>query len=213
MALGSLSLNCIQPCMAQGTIQFFEPTAPILLHTDFFAEYYPLDVNGDGTTDFTFAYDFHFIGVRPEGDGRILTWLDPPPNIGGSVAPVPAGFVIGAGSGAGSLQWLGRLPGVPYDSDFNTLIQCFDAGCSGAFAGQYAYMGVEFQSAGATHYGWVSLSIASDAPFGAINAWAWETRAGEPIAAGAIPEPSCISLCVLGILLMFARRSQSRARL
>ena len=51
-------------------------------------------MNGDGTTDFTFAYDFHFIGVRPEGDGKILTWLDPPPNVGGSVAPVPAGLVV-----------------------------------------------------------------------------------------------------------------------
>ncbi|HNW08025.1 MAG TPA: PEP-CTERM sorting domain-containing protein [Verrucomicrobiota bacterium] len=210
IAPGLLLLSWIQPSMAQGTIQFFEPTAPILLHTEFFAEYYPLDLNGDGTTDFTFAYDFHFIGVRPEGDGRILTWLDPPPNIGGSVAPVPAGFVIGAGSGAGSLQWLGRLPGVPYDSDFNTLIQCFDAGCSGAFAGQYAYMGVEFQSAGATHYGWVSLSIASDAPFGAINAWAWETLAGLSIAAGAIPEPSASALLTVGgTLFWLLRRRKS----
>ena len=212
LSLGPVCLIFIQTGMAQGTIQYFQPATPVLLHTDFFAEYYPLDLDGDGGNDLTFAYDFHFIGVRAEGNNRILTLMSPPPNIGGSVAPVPADFVIGAGSEAGSLQWLGRLPGVPYDSDFNTLIQCFDAGCGGAFAGQYAYMGVEFQSAGATHYGWVSLSIASDAPFGAINAWAWETRAGQPIAAGAVPEPSASALLTVGGILLWLLGRASRIR-
>ncbi len=171
---------------AQGTIQYFQPAAPILLHTDFFAEYYPLDFDGDGSPELTFAYDFHFIGARSEGSNRVLTWMSPPPNIGGSVAPLPAGFAVGTESESGALQWLGRIPGVPYDSDFNTLIQCFDSGCGGAFVGQHAYMGVEFQREGNAHYGWILLQIGDVGAFGRIDAWAWETRAGQSIAAGAV---------------------------
>jgi hypothetical protein len=207
ITFGVVWLNCVQSGLSQGAIQYIQPATAISLHADFFAEYYSLDLDGDGNPDFTFAYDFHFIGVRPEGANRILTWLSPPPNIGGSIAPLPSGFVIGQTSESGSLQWEGRIGGDP-TTDFNTLIQCFDVGCAGAFRGQHAYMGVEFQHAGGTNYGWVLLDIAPDFPWGQIEAWAWETRPGQPILAGAgVPEPSSSALLALalGVLAWWRR--------
>jgi hypothetical protein len=207
IVLGAAWLICAQSAQSQGTIQYVQPATPIALFTRDFPEYYSLDLDGDAVADMTFTYSFQFLGVQPAGANRILTLLSPPPNVGGSVAPLPSGFAIGPDSEAGSLGWYGQA------LDYNTLAVCFDVGCAGAFLGQHAYMGVEFQRAGAAHYGWVLLNVASDYPAGSIEAWAWDTRSGTPILAGAVPEPSCISLCVLGILLIFTRRSQSRVRL
>lgn len=196
-------LGVAQPGTAQGTIAYYQPPSPIILRDEFFGQFYPLDMDGDGQTDITFGYDFHFVGVRSEQATRILTNMDPPPNVGGSVAPLPPGFAIGQFSPEGSRQWLGRIPGAPYETDFNTLIQCFNVGCTGDFRGQQAYMGVEFQRASGTHYGWISLYVDWFAPVAVIDSWAWETRPGVPILAGAVPEPSTWTLLGTGGLLFW----------
>jgi hypothetical protein len=140
-----------------------------------------LDFDGDGTLELTFSYGVVFLGVRSEQASRLLVWLSPPPNIGGPIAPLPGGFEIGPNSGSGNLQWFGDNFDV-----FDTLVHCTD-GCSGAFLGQHAYMGVRFERAGATHYGWVLLDVSAHQAAGQIEAWAWETRPGMPIKAGAKP--------------------------
>jgi len=196
-------LGFAQPSWSQGTISYFQPTSPILLHTEFFTELYPLDFDGDGIAELTFGYDFHFIGVRPEGFNRVLIVLSPPPNVGGPVMPLSAGFNIGADSGEGGLAWAARSSLDP----FLTLVQSFDSGSGGAFVGQHAYMGVEFERAGNTYYGWVLLQISEFGAFGSIDAWAWDTRPGAPILAGAVPEPSSWTLLALGaVTLLFAKR-------
>ena len=205
-------LGLAQPSRAQGTIAYHQPPSPIILRDEFFGQFYPLDLDGDGQVDLTFAYDFHFVGVRCEQATRTLTNMDPPPNIGGSVAPLASGFSIGQDSAAGSLQWLGKIPGAPYETDFNTLIQCFDVGCTGDFRGQQAYMGVEFQRASGTHYGWVSLYVDWFAPVAVIDSWAWETRPGIPIFAGAVPEPSTWALLVGGGVLMVCLKRKRNER-
>lgn len=201
-----------QPGRAQGTIAYFRPDAPITLFTHGFAQYYPLDMDGDGAPELTFGYDFHFIGVRSEQESRVLTNMDPPPNIGGSVAPLPFGHSVGSLSPGGSLNWLGRIPGAPYETDFNTLIQCFDVGCTGDFRGHRAYMGVEFRRDGGTHYGWVSLYVNSFAPVAVIDSWAWETQPGVPILAGAVPEPSTWALLIGGSVLIVWLRGNGNER-
>lgn len=198
-----------QPSWSQGTIAYYQPSTPIPLAIppDSFdiARQLPFSFDGSLTPDLTFAYGWVFIGVRSEQNTRLLTLMSPPPNSGGAVAPLPCGFLIGSASSSGDLQWFGD------DADvFETLIHCVDTGCGGAFVGQRAYMGVEFERAGAAHYGWVLLQISDHAAFGSIEAWAWETRPGVPILAGAVPEPSTWALLILGGgLFVWCRRKRN----
>ena len=187
-------LGTSQPASAQGTIAYYRPETPIPMFTRGFPEQYALDMDGDASTDFTFTYSFSFLGVRSESANRILILLSPPPNVGGPVVPLSAGFSIASDSGSSGLAWSARSSLDP----FETLSQCFDSGCGGAFVGQHAYMGVEFERSGSTYYGWVLLNVAPDYPAGTIEAWAWETRPGEPILAGAVPEPSTRALLAKG---------------
>jgi PEP-CTERM motif len=201
-------LGNVQPSHSQGTIAYYQPATPILLWYETgntITGYYPMDVDGDGNTDFTFAYSPVFLGVHSEGLNRILILMDPPPNIGGSIAPLPAGFLIGSGSSLDPLNWWAGFDG---DVDpFDPLAIYLNGIASGPFAGQRAYMGVEFQSSGNTYYGWALLQISGDyAAIGQIESWAWETRSGVPIFAGAAPEPSTWALLGFGVVLLAWRR-------
>ena len=204
-------LGAAQPGWPQGTIAYFQPEAPIAMFTRGFPERYALDMDGDANPELTFTYSFQFLGVRSETATRILTWMDPPPNLGGSPSPLALGFLISTGSDSGQLQWFSGVPGADPETDFDALAYCFNVGCGGGFLGQRAYMGVEFQRGGATHYGWVLLDVASDYPAGQIEAWAWDTRPGEAILAGAVPEPSTWALLGTGGLFFwwYGRRKQT----
>ncbi len=205
-------LGFAQPSGAQGTIAYYQPQTPIQLWIppDSFdlSRQLAFSFDGSGTSDLTFTYGVTFIGVRSEASNRILVRTSPPPNIGGPVAPLSPGLAIGPESEIDSLAWYAGFG----DNSFQTLIQCIDI-CTGDFRGQQAYMGVEFERSGVVHYGWVLLNIASQNPSGTIEAWAWETRPGVPILAGAVPEPSTSALLVGGgVLMVWFRRKRNERR-
>ena len=57
-----------------------------------------LDIDGNGTIDFSFWGDVAAsVGIRSEGANRYLITPDPPPNIGGAVSALEAGFLIEIG--------------------------------------------------------------------------------------------------------------------
>lgn len=167
LAFAGAWLGTAQPGAAQGTIAYYRPDTPIVMFTRWFDELYPLDIDGDASPELTFSYSFQFLGVRSEGVNHLLILPSPPPNVGGPVAALAPGSPIGNSSESYVLRWYAGTELSP----FQTLVHCTDR-CSGAFLGQHAYMGVEFQRAGSTHYGWVLLYVAPDYPAGPIEAWA-----------------------------------------
>ncbi len=199
------------PGWSQGTIAYYQPVTPIPLWIppDSFdiARQLSFSFDESSTRDLTFAYSVVSIGVMYEPGTRSLSLMYPWPNIGGVPQPLPAGFLIGPDSGNSQVQWFSETPG------WTALAMFTDSGVGGQFPGQRAYMGVEFQRAGATHYGWIRLQISDYAAFGSIEAWAWETRAGVPILAGAVPEPSIWALFVGGgALMVWFRRKKNERR-
>lgn len=173
-----------------------------------------LDFNGDGQPDVGFYNDdmaFHIFGY---GQTRVLTC--PPAGLDiNSFLPVLAdGAAIGATSPNANLIWRETtyLPpfGQPYSATYNGVN---NVGYAGYWQGVEGYTGVEFYISGQAHYAWIHVG----APFigangGYIREYAYETRPGMPILAGAVPEPSTWALWVGGGVLMvsFKRKRNER---
>jgi len=147
---------------------------------------YHVDLNGDAVNEFDIQTVDARIKATDYGTGAGTIRQTPGD---GAPANLPAGTLIGSsssysGSGADSLN------GVD----------------SGNPAGHFqvsngpGYIGVQFQIAGAAHYGYVGYrgTGAENSANGKIFALAYETDARVPIIAGAVPEPASLTLLAAG---------------
>jgi len=191
------------------------------------------DLDGNGTVDFIFNYRFPNTAA-----GNGVVWqanMNPFTGLGATngtvgyqgvfiryTSPLSPGFSIGAtlanSAGGGANTWstaaqavLGSRylsGGVPtYYSGFAS----GPGGPSGHNAvapGTPAFVGFRFTLNGATHFGWLQLSVGP----GSIDfiSAAYENTPGAAIAAGAIPEPSSLAMLAMGAVgvagLTVARR-------
>lgn len=189
----------------------------VLFHGEAPSILVPIDLVGDGMIALTFSASISSLGVRAENSSRLLVQQPPPPDLPGPAVPLCSGFEIGPYSETQNIIWFAghsQGPGTPgYETDFRNLILCFN-GCSGEFMGQNAYLGVEFSIGNSTHYGWINLDIHDSYPFGRIHGWAYESTPGMPIMAGAIPEPTTLSLIGIGAMaILFRKKSIANNRL
>jgi hypothetical protein len=77
----------------------------------------------------------------------------------------------------------------------------------GQFYNLNAFVGVEFEIEGETHYGWVQFDNPNPIYGGYVTGFAYETEPNTAIEAGAIPEPSTIGLFIMGLGVFVYRRS------
>jgi hypothetical protein len=183
-ALGALVLPCLG-ALAQGAIVYTDiEDAPVFTLSG--SVFYDLDFDGDGLRDVTFRSTGRDFDAIPSEFSRILAIPATPPDQGGFVWPLGPGEIIGTVVEP-PLSWEnpgeGRLG--PIGLCFTS---CMNVGCLGLFTCQNAYMGVEFEIGGRPHYGWVRV----DCSLGGVNGglvteYAYETRPGVPIKAGAKP--------------------------
>ena len=202
---------------AQGVLATRLPE-PMVIWSDLFMVQYPLDLDGDSRSDFTFAADNQGVGLRTERASRVIVSLSPPPNIGGPVAYLPEGFCIGSSLDP-QLAWNSSDPLGGYVSPgeiaFATIVQCLDSGCLSTWPPGPAtrgFIGIEFELADGRHYGYFDIVLSGDAAGAALLGWAYDSRPGMPILAGAVPEPSTWALLGGGGMLMvwFRRKRHER---
>ena len=155
---------------------------------------YPIDLNSDGVPDYTFGASAGSVSLRTEGANRVVIRESPPPNIGGPVAKLDADFPIGAHLDVTPLAWINSDPREGYVSPgemaFATIVICLSTGCGSTWPpgpAQRGFIGLEFELDDGLHYGYFDISLSGSAPGAALYGWAYETRPGVPIKAGAKP--------------------------
>ena len=193
---------------------------PLLLRDEFFGSYHPVDIDGNGITDFTFGLSVSGVGLRTERANRAVITLDPPPNIGGSPYQLPAGYLLGstlAASGLDTLFWSSSdfIDGFVSPGDtgvFIGIVQVLSTGSSSSFNGR-GYIGVEFESTLGTHYGYLDIDAGPGYAGITLYGWAYESRPGVPLMAGRVPEPSMSVLLSIGMAGLIARRHRNQCRI
>ena len=96
-----------------------------------------------------------------------------------------------------------------------TIVMCFDTGCGSTWppgSAQRGYIGLEFELADGDHYGYFDVNVSGSSPGIGIYGWGYETQAGAPIIAGAVPEPSSFMLVAAGAIAIFLSRRKKRIR-
>jgi hypothetical protein len=141
---------------------------------------YKLDINHDGTTDFTLkdSYTattsgfFALLSAAPAAGNGLEGW------VGGQAWA----FALKAGAGVGPRHY---FPG-------KVLMAAGSLAGSLSYAGSWVnvknrYVGLKFKIAGKTHYGWARLSVQvtnRSSITATLNGYAYETVAGKSIRAG-----------------------------
>ena len=169
---------------------------------------FDIDVNGDGTVDYTVISQFGQVLLQPHWDNRIITIPASPPDLGYLVAALPTGFSIGSSLDP-VYAWYDRNTDA-----FGTAVigVQMDVGAISYFLGQTAFVGLDLVYGGEDHYGWMRIDNPLQIVAGQIVDWAYQTRPNTPILAGAVPEPSAEALIILagGLILLGRKRDHWR---
>jgi len=183
---------------------------PLLLRDEFFGSSHPVDIDSNGTTDFTFAYSFSFVGLRAEAYNRAVIRLIGP--VGGRISPLPNGFSINSTIGTellSELQWSSSdfVDGFvePDETAYISIVQVLSTGSASEFSGRSA-IGIEFHAADGIHYGYLDIGAGPGYAGITLYGWAYESRPGVPLFAGQVPEPSVFILSGLATISFLSRR-------
>ncbi len=182
----------------------YDPTNPV-------PTYVPIDINQDGEADYTFGFGFTTIALKTERSNRAVIHNDAPPDMGGSIEALSAGYVIGPSLEAGD-SWVSAdlLGGYvsPGESAFINIVQGFNLMYSSRMPATLTrvFFGLEFELADGTHYGYFDLEAQHDTLGVRIHGWAYESQPNTPIVAGSVPEPGRMLLLLAGVLALVCRR-------
>jgi hypothetical protein len=158
-----------------------------------------LDLNGDGITDFILSSDISGAWLTSQSGNFLITGP-------GGLVPVSPGSIISSnGSSLDPIyQWSGGTATLGGQAVFDG-----EYFYSGNFSDTNAFIGLQFQFGGQTHYGWMEIYNYPNVASGQVLGWAYESDPNTPIEAGAVPEPSIFTLFSL-CALMFGLACRGR---
>ena len=184
MAAGVSMLALAQP--AQSEVIVTKKNLPITAYTPV-----TLDLNQDGIADFKFVwsgsnYDHsvkNSLNVEPLTGGQAVG------TAGGSYGPYASALANGANIGPGGHFIAARNGKILLEHFYSFQSGIHSSKAQGKWdnLGPNRFLGVKFKIGGATHYGWVRITV-SVTPYrgvaGTITAYAYETIANKKIEAG-----------------------------
>ena len=199
---------------AQSAVIVHAFDTPLEVRDEFFGHLVPVDLDGDGSIDFTFGSEVAATSLRTERANRTVIRLRGGLDIGGPITPLPRGYLLGQflpPGGSWPLLWASTdfLGGYvsPGENSFTTIVLVLSTGSGSDFNGR-APIGVEFAAADGIHYGY--LDIAAGPGYAGITfyGWAYESQPGVPIVAGSVPEPAGLLLITGGVIVVLNARSR-----
>lgn len=161
----------VVPAAAQAAVHY---SGPQNIGIDSGNPNYLLDMNSDLKDDFSFSFysystfSSYSIVINSVASGR--GHIDEAVNF--NPANLPANYSIRPGLTAANYYW---------DTGWDTLAGTLST--AGNFVGQRGYIGVRFNTAAGTRYGWIQFEANAASTNGTIIDWAWEDSGG-PILAG-----------------------------
>ncbi|MCU0783807.1 MAG: hypothetical protein MUF81_07110 [Verrucomicrobia bacterium] len=175
-----------------GTINSATPVQAVYYGPGGDAIRHNLDVDGDGVGDYILCSDTSGANIIPLGSNSLLvtrSYDDFGPNTG--VVLLNAGFIIGPDStSSNGFQWFDRQLDIygyaVLGSNLRGLEQPASISSGSPTSDIDAYIGVRFDSAGKTRYGWIHIFKYATVAAGQLFGWAYETRANSPIKAGQV---------------------------
>lgn len=203
--------------LAQGTIITTVLPSPLGIWSPLNTLLWPIDLNGDGLEDFTFAADYSGVGLRTERANRVVERLSPPPNIGGRVAKLDDGFEVGSSLDP-QLAWLSSDPVGGYVSPgewaFASIAIALSTGESSdwpGIPGARGFIGIQFELDDGFHYGYFDVHMVAEGG-GVLFGWAYNTIPNAPINASPVPEPSTWALLIGGgvVIVWFKGKRNGR---
>jgi len=155
----ALAMAVVLP--ASGEVVSFTLVPPLDIYEYGFGRRDAIDLNADTITDFTIGSDLSGVFLRTERSNRFVYRASPPPNIGGPVAALPAGFLIGTNLSDLSVAWASSdfLGGYvdPGEESFALLVLCLNTGCFTDFRNRRDFIGLEFLLPDGIHYGYLDV--------------------------------------------------------
>lgn len=203
--------------LAQGTLVTVLPEPMGIQSDGLSAFFYPVDLNADGVVDFTFGADVGFVGLRTERANQVIVRLSPPPNIGGPVARLEEGFLIGSSLDP-VLTWISSDPVGGYVSPeeiaFATIAMHLSTGTLSEWPGSpgaRGFIGIRFELDDGFHYGYFDVIMAAETG-GMLLGWAYNSTPNTPLFASPVPEPSTWALLFGGgiAIVWFKRKRNAR---
>lgn len=166
-----------------------------------------IDFNADGIDDMVFRNFGDEFAAFSTSTSAIAGIAARPPNQNSFAIPFESGSLIGTSFSSSSLYTWNE----GYSGLISVRLVGFDTVVLGFWGGIEAYLGVQFEIDGNTHYGWVLVeNLFDDVGGGIIKAFAYESEAGVPIVAGEIPEPSAALMASAGLAGGCLRRRRQR---
>lgn len=183
-----------------------------------------IDLNGDSTADFILTKDRRGISICTSETtfgtickhyfsdnlkakallaNQILATID-------NALALSAGYEIDATGKGISEANLANADVTSYDTGIRF------SGYGGSFLDRRAYLGLRFDLPDGRHAGWADAGAGREGDFARIEAviygYAYETKPGESIAAGAVPEPPSLALLAAGAAGLATLRKKRRTQ-
>jgi hypothetical protein len=205
--LALLAVSWLTPRDGEGAIHVYWPETPIQRPLNWEFE---LDLDFNGIADLVFHSNPSSYWLRNINDSAILSYEAGPMDANSFIIPLRLGDYIGPDLDD---------PAIWHDTDGSAVfVSCMSVGpgnilCIGLWPpeGDIGYFGLQFYIDDNIHYGWVQMDFSEFGTVGGnIVGWAYESTPNAPIFAGAIPEPSTLSLLFSGGIALFAYKRRFR---